>query len=960
MEMLIALVLLMPVAIIVLLIVNFTRTSNLKGQITQLHNNVDWLNRRIDNLLDDQKVEQGSTSEQEAKAQAQNGLANNSASDNDDRPARRRAAAEDLATRRQQAAYAASDSKDASQRAEVTKKDAVPETAQDAPSRTIYAPQKTEEPADTSQDNSYFKGLSIEDIIGGKLPIWIGGIALIFAAFFLVRYSIEAGLFGPRARSITAALFGLALVAASQFGSKLPRIGFAFDEDKRLGQSLAGAGIAILYATLYMASELYGLLPLIAAFTLVVVISALAFALALRHGPPTAIMGVVGGFSAPFVAGMDANNLPLLLSYLGVFMAALFALSLWQRWLWLLLMTIGGGGIWTITLISTALNGLPILGFFILAAAAAAIVTALRMDSNDIAPKAEKGKNNWHDNLNFDDVAIYLPQIVALVQLCILVPRMEFSPLGWAFLFALGALSLLLAWRDNRLWPLTALTAIGFIFPIIAGWYSGNGLEKMLGITLGYAALFSGVSHAWLTRKSVQHAGAGRWGLLALIPILIAYQLIVFQYQGPLAFVNSGFLGLILALPCAWIAWQFREYDEGRAISLPEAAAAVTVIMTGTGLIQILPGTWLAIIGVILAFGLALWGQFTKRRMTMALAFVPFGGAILAMLLSQEGALDQYLATLAGGYIQHDLLPLPTTLIIPMLVPALLMLAPALMPQSYAPQFHAPRPIRMAFAIGGGVFTALYALLLAKQPLAITSLEDFIAWGFTERALITLTIAAGGAALLKFARGFGKIAGLGLIALSAVRFVWFDLVMFNPVLREQAVGAWPLANMAVLLCAALTILFWWTSKQTLARDDASDGAIKLLQNWPMLSYGAALLMSILTLMVAVRQYCHGTVIAFAPVETTENYLYSAALLLLALAWIGYAILRSEQGSSRTLRQAGLALLTLVTLKVFLIDAAAMEGVLRILSFLGLGVALIVIGWAYRRLLARDRDAQADA
>ena len=46
-----------------------------------------------------------------------------------------------------------------------------------------------------------------------------------------------------------------------------------------------------------------------------------------------------------------------------------------------------------------------------------------------------------------------------------------------------------------------------------------------------------------------------------------------------------------------------------------------------------------------------------------------------------------------------------------------------------------------------------------------------------------------------------------------------------------------------------------------------------------------------------------------------------------------------------MRMAGLVLLTAVTVKVFLVDAAALTGVLRILSFLGRGIALIGIGWA---------------
>ena len=82
------------------------------------------------------------------------------------------------------------------------------------------------------------------------------------------------------------------------------------------------------------------------------------------------------------------------------------------------------------------------------------------------------------------------------------------------------------------------------------------------------------------------------------------------------------------------------------------------------------------------------------------------------------------------------------------------------------------------------------------------------------------------------------------------------------------------------------------------------------------------------------------------IETGENYLYSAALLILSIIWMTIGI----RLGLAVLRLAGLALLTVVTLKVFLIDAAALEGVLRILSFMGLGIALIGIGWAYGKVM----------
>ena len=57
---------------------------------------------------------------------------------------------------------------------------------------------------------------------------------------------------------------------------------------------------------------------------------------------------------------------------------------------------------------------------------------------------------------------------------------------------------------------------------------------------------------------------------------------------------------------------------------------------------------------------------------------------------------------------------------------------------------------------------------------------------------------------------------------------------------------------------------------------------------------------------------------------------------------------------KALRLAGLVLLTATIVKVFLVDASELEGVWRILSFLGLGVALIGIGRLYGPVLRAER------
>jgi uncharacterized membrane protein len=63
---------------------------------------------------------------------------------------------------------------------------------------------------------------------------------------------------------------------------------------------------------------------------------------------------------------------------------------------------------------------------------------------------------------------------------------------------------------------------------------------------------------------------------------------------------------------------------------------------------------------------------------------------------------------------------------------------------------------------------------------------------------------------------------------------------------------------------------------------------------------------------------------------------------------------------KALRLAGLILLSATSVKVFLVDAAKLEGLLRILSFLGLGVALIGIGKLYGAILNAEARRPEDA
>jgi uncharacterized membrane protein len=103
--------------------------------------------------------------------------------------------------------------------------------------------------------------------------------------------------------------------------------------------------------------------------------------------------------------------------------------------------------------------------------------------------------------------------------------------------------------------------------------------------------------------------------------------------------------------------------------------------------------------------------------------------------------------------------------------------------------------------------------------------------------------------------------------------------------------------------------------------------------------------ALLWVTLEIRHAFHGPVSLFGPSTEGEWYAFSLAWLIFAGGTLGYGLATRSEWA----RRAGLIGIGLVICKVFLSDMAALTGVLRALSFLGLGGALVGLGHAYRRL-----------
>ena len=118
---------------------------------------------------------------------------------------------------------------------------------------------------------------------------------------------------------------------------------------------------------------------------------------------------------------------------------------------------------------------------------------------------------------------------------------------------------------------------------------------------------------------------------------------------------------------------------------------------------------------------------------------------------------------------------------------------------------------------------------------------------------------------------------------------------------------------------------------------------------------AALLEIFLLITFQVRQAFQGNRLDAGAPSTAENYAYSFAWLALAFVMAVIGVRAGHRG----LRFGSALIMLLAVFKVFLFDTANLEGLFRVLSLFGLGVALFVLAYLYRRFVFPPKEDEKD-
>lgn len=736
-----------------------------------------------------------------------------------------------------------------------------------------------------------------EQRLGARAFVWLGGITLALAAVFLVRYSIEEGYLSPEVRVILAALFGFALIGGAER---------MLSRDDRVAQALAAAGVASLYGALFAAVALYEMISKVAAGGGAMALTAFAIGVSLRHGIFVAGLAFVGGFVSPAIIGSETPNTPILFGYL----AAVAAGTLWvirlRGWWPLGWGVLAGSAIWVVLWIVSLANGLHWVVLFLVGVAGLFVWTTWRRANESEKPPID---------------------VVALV---------------WAALGLTGGLIVAVVAQDGGKqsvgWLALAVHGIGLF--ALARWTPRFQYVAVLSPVLSLAALalcqetedfarlatlLGGLYAAGAFALLWNAARPGFWAALAVGAALAHFLLCWFVLRGSSPGVPWGLISIGLAVPFLVGAERLVRWRE----TMPGATEALGYLAAGVAFF------------IAAAVALELRREWITVAYAVEFAAVAGIASRLGLVAMRQLCWPLLVAVVVRFVLNPEVLQYPLGLT-PIFNWILWGYGLSIAAFVAGLRFLQPTGDQRLIRATEAAVALLAFVLVTLEVRSVFSRDamDAPEARFIERAFYVLVWGAFALAALWLVRRRRDIVALwawrvsGTLALALA--VVIQVVVANPVVDHVDLGRLPIFNgllLAYALPAAMTALAWrWIDVEP----DKNVGVV----------VGAAA--SVLAFVYVSLEVRHLFDPAFErpgfEASGLELYMYSVAWLLFGVALLALGFVRG----AAALRHAGMALVCIVVAKVFLIDMAGLQGLLRVFSFLGLGAALIGLGYAYRR------------
>lgn len=791
-----------------------------------------------------------------------------------------------------------------------------PAESQQDVSHADFIFRRVEEPSSPREEGRSAPSAPAGDFLGRffgeNLLVKIGVVILFFGVSFLVKYAAQHGMFPLELRLATAALGGCGLIGT---GWRL--------RDRRAvyAQVIQGGGIGILYLTTFAAMRLYHLIPTMAGFAFLVTVCALAALLAvLQDSRSLAVLGTTGGFLAPELASIGSGSPAVLFSYYLVLNAGIIGIARYRAWRSLNLL----GFVFTF-IVSAAWGGRfyrpehfatvePFLILFFLIYTGVAILFARHQQPEF------KGY--------LDGTLVFGTPIVAFALQAGLVHNHEFG-LAWSA-FALGFFYLGLAVVLFRLDPDTmrpfsdAFLAFGIVFATLAIPLAFDGRWTTAAWGMEGAAL------VWAGLRQDRQLARG-FGYLLLIGSGVTFMAAAGNPTGGWPVLNGFYVGCLMVSGASLFS-AYLLYRQSYRLE-PWETGIVTLLFGwgmvwwfGSGLHEI-DRYLLADIrfGCFLAFVAISCGvcQLFRPRLAWQLLDIPSLGLLPAMVIFAAVQLLTGMGHPAGegGYYAWPF--------------AFVVLYSILWNHeerySLLGSFHAAALWLLA-ALGAW---ELHWQIDSRLPGMTT--WALIVWGVIPSLLAHTVVRRGEAIAWPVARHYGAYFGLGSGPL--VLFAWLWCVGAN---LTNPGNPWPLPYLPLLNpldCATalvlITLAAWYRKAGNIYAAELPHGPLRIA----FAATGFIWLNAIL-----LRTIHHWGGVPFSSHVLFHSMLVQAAL---SIFWSLLALVVMTMATRRTLRGlwlTGAGLLAVVVGKLFLVDLANSGTVERIVSFVVVGILLLVIGW----------------
>lgn len=830
--------------------------------------------------------------------------------------------------------------------------------------------------------------IDTESTIGGKLSIWIGGLTLAIGGLYLAKYSIDAGLLGPRARTVFGFMFGLALTIAGEWTRRRPdRFSLAGFENANIPAILSGAGIFIMFGAVYAAHALYGLIGPTSSFIILAILALFSLGISLLHGPILASIGLIASYAVPFLISSNSANIPVLAIYITMVSAAVMYVAWYRGWLWCALASVAAMFGYSMMMHASVGDTHSItLGLFLLATIAITHVSMV-ISVHDRNPETEMGID-WVPTIALS--ILFLPvlfhlgwdqglfvEVIETVLLLAIPMAITYSFPSLRFVLFVPAILAVLRFatiqfgNENGIYDFsTGYFQFGFSIPNLLAHFKYVSVQASLEIRMEtYGAIASAIISALLLGASYAAKRSTARGYLVATAASVSIAIFIviyiradggvyFQRTLPMAAVilfaafhaQANWLNRMLLRaqeelhdyqpddqPEAQPDAQVNTHIEGRDSAIASSLIA-SLVMAATFVSIIFSGAGLTIaLGLITAATMLTHMRYPIKslRVFAFVAVVPY-----VARLAWEPFVDRS--------VLSDAAPFFNVLLLGYGIPMLGFIFASFIATRYKNDIWAQA--LQAVSVISAVITITMLALHAIDPMF-----EFNSYRSALAASATLVMIGGAFSLgfTRIARSQGQsrmhILRWAAEALGIMGMLWGALSLFIVLNPISPIADWEyprdsifmgdgllfnLIGYAYALPFVLFALIIWLGKNSKSK----------IYQWSALCFTA--LLASFWINLTIRHFYHGMEISYASVTQPENYTYSIVWLLIGILVLYLGIRWREQ----LLRKISGLIILVVVLKAFLIDMSNLEGVLRAISFIGLGITLMGIGFVYQRAL----------